>query len=83
MSEQTPVAPVQETPIADTVPETKIEEAAPANTETAAITEPTPVNESTPAAAETAAVVPETESAEKEFSGEGVLGYKAPGGFLK
>ncbi|KAI9744449.1 MAG: hypothetical protein M1818_001978 [Claussenomyces sp. TS43310] len=80
-----PVVPVEVVPAAEVVPETKAEETVvPATTEAAPATESAPVaEESTPATEAAVAAAPETTTPAKEFSGEGVLGYKAPGGFLK
>lgn len=71
-------------------------DAVPAVAETAAV-EPLKAEETAPVAAtETPAVEPTTETTEatetpaaavetpkKEFDGTGILGYKAPGGFIK
>lgn len=73
--------PVETTPVAveETVPETKVEEpVVPAATEP--VVETPATTEEVAAAADPTPAVVETP---KEFTGEGVLGYKAPGGFLK
>jgi hypothetical protein len=72
---ETPVAAVEEaTPaVVEPVPEVAAEETA-TEAAPAAVEEPV---------VEAAAVEPVVEAPKKEFAGEGILGYKGPGGFLK
>lgn len=77
---------VEATPAVEPVAETKVEEpVAPAAPETTAAAEPAPDTIEQVAAAEAPeAPVKAAAPPKKEFTGEGTLGYKAPGGnFLK
>ena len=82
-------APVEATPAVEPAAETKVEEPvaaeAPAAPETTAAAEPAPDAIEPAAATETPeAPVKAATPTKKEFTGEGTLGYKAPGGnFLK
>jgi hypothetical protein len=74
-------APVEPTPTVESATEAKTEEAAaPVAGETAAASEPAKdvVEPAAPAEAPAKAAAPK-----KEFTGEGFLGYKAPGGIIK
>lgn len=85
--EEQVAAAVEATPVVEpTTTETKAEETTtPAVTETAAAAEP-PKDVVEPVAAattETPADPTKAAAPKKEFTGEGSLGYKAPGGFIK
>jgi hypothetical protein len=80
--EEQPAPAVETTSAEEPAPETKAEES------TAAAEESSPAAEPAAAPADTvesAAVTEEAPApvAAKESSGEGILGYKAPGGFMK
>lgn len=80
VADEQPAAVVESAPVvSEPVAETKVEESAPAVEESSTVVEPTPaVTEAVEA--ETPAKV---ETPKKEFTGEGILGYKGPGGFIK
>lgn len=71
--EELPALVVEATPAAEPVAEAAVIDAAPVATEAETVDAPVAVAE--PAT--------EEETPKKEFEGEGVLGYKAPGGFIK
>jgi hypothetical protein len=82
--EEQPAAPVEATPIVEPTTEAKAEETpAPAVEETTTAAEPAK-DEEPAAAPEVPATTTKAATPKKEFTGEGILGYKAPGGnFMK
>lgn len=82
--EEQPAAPVEAKPVVEPTTEIKAEEAsAPAVEETTATAEPAK-NEEPTAATEAPVATTKAATPKKEFTGEGILGYKAPGGnFMK
>jgi len=77
-------APVEPTPTVEPATEAKTEEAAaPVAGETAAASEPAKDVVEPAAPAETPAAPAKAAAPKKEFTGEGFLGYKAPGGIIK
>src|SRR5271167_2566462 len=84
VDEQPANPPVEPTAAAEPAPESKADdstapgpsEADPASEPVKDAVEPAPTTEATTAPAEAAAP-------KEEFTGEGFLGYKAPGGFIK
>jgi hypothetical protein len=82
--EEQPAAPIEATPVVEPTTEAKTEETpAPATEETTTAAEPAK-DEEPAAATETPAATTKAAPPTKEFTGEGILGYKAPGGnFIK
>jgi len=77
--EEQAAAAFEATPLVEPVAETKVADAAPAAAEPVAAE-----SEAAPAAADPATEADaKPETPKKEFEGEGILGYKAPGGFIK
>ena len=76
--EEQPAAMVEATPTIEPVAET----VEPAAAETTTAAEPTTDSIEPAAATETSAATAAA-TPKKEFTGEGTLGYKAPGGFIK
>ncbi len=81
--EEQPTAPVEATPVVEPATEAIADETpAPAVEETTTAAEPAKGEE--PAAATEASSTTKAVAPKKEFTGEGILGYKAPGGnFMK
>ncbi len=78
-----PAAPVEAIPVVEPTREADVEATpAPATEETTTAAEPVK-DEETVGTTETSTVPTQAATPKKEFTGEGILGYKAPGNFMK